>query len=200
MAQSDSKTDQKLAEYYPDSMRGAVVGERDLRRALHDRLAVELDAANSATYAARVFDRDLVARRAESIGNLEAGPPGRYAWIDHQRLTAQSKSQYPLEPRAIHPYRRARVPGPSSAPDVRGHRVDVGACDVRLDLVAMDSGARVSVIDRVQHREQIACPVAVTEHRKRDNRPDGAVRVLAAVLPDAGRIALDIAGVERSAI
>jgi hypothetical protein len=43
-------------------MRRFVVDERDLRRPLCERLAVELDAGYSATDAAWVFDRDFIAR------------------------------------------------------------------------------------------------------------------------------------------
>ena len=53
------------------------------------------------------------------------------------------------------------------------------------------------MIDRVQQREQLAGLVAVAEHREGDHRPDGAVRVLAAILANAGRIALDVSGIER---
>src|SRR6202044_2441101 len=114
-----------------------------LRRTLCERLAVQLDADHSATDAVRIFDRDFVARRAVSINNLEARPFARNARIDQQRFAAETKSQYPFEARAIHPTRGARVPGPSTASDMRRHRVHVGACDVGLDFVAMDSRARV---------------------------------------------------------
>ena len=53
------------------------------------------------------------------------------------------------------------------------------------------------MIDRVEHREQLAGLVAVAQHREGHHRPDGAMRVLAAILANAGRIALDIAGIER---
>ena len=53
------------------------------------------------------------------------------------------------------------------------------------------------VIDRVQKRKQFTGLVAVAEHRKCDHRPDGAMRILAAVLPNAGRVAFDVARVGR---
>ena len=42
--------------------------------------------------------------------------------------------------------------------------------------------------------------VAVAERGEGDHRPDGGMRVLAAVLADARRVALDVAGVERRAV
>src|SRR5271166_6809028 len=129
-------------------MRDAVVGQGDLRGALRERLAVEFHAAHSATDAPWVLDRDLITRRAVSIDYLEARPPGRDARIDQQGFAPETKAQYPLESRPIHPARRARIPGPSSPPDVRRRRVHVGAGDVRLDFVAMDPCARVRMIDR----------------------------------------------------
>src|SRR5258708_4871780 len=163
------------AEHDPYSMRCTVVGEGDLSRALRQGLAVQLDAGYSATDASRVLDGDLVARRAVSIDKLEARPLAWDAWIDQQGFAAQPKAQYPLEARAVHPSRGACVPGPSTAPDVRWHRVDVGARDVGLDFVAMNPGARVRVIDWIQNREQFVRLVPVAEHRKSDHRPQRAM-------------------------
>src|SRR6266481_2183350 len=114
-------------------MRDAVVTKVDMRGALRERVAVQFDLAHSATNAARVFDRDFIARRAVSIRNLEARPIAGDARIDQKRFAAETKAQYPLDTRAIHPSGRARVPGPSSTTLMRRHRVHVGACDVRLD-------------------------------------------------------------------
>src|ERR1017187_426483 len=142
------------ANYNPHSMRDTVVGESDLRRPPGERLAVEFHTAHSAANAAWVFDRDFITCRAVSIDNLESRPLARDARIDQQRFAADTKAQYPLEARPIHPSRRARVPCPSSPPDMRRHRVHVGARDVRLDFVATDPSARVRMIDRVQRSEE----------------------------------------------
>ncbi len=69
---------------------------------------------------------------------------------------------------------------------MRRLRVDVGADDVGLDFVAMDLGAVVGVVDRVQHRQQLVRLVAVALHRECQHRPDRAMGVLSAVLADAG--------------
>ena len=52
------------------------------------------------------------------------------------------------------------------------------------------------MVDRIEDREQLARLVAVAEGGEREHRPDRRVRVLAAVLADAGQVALDVAGVE----
>ena len=62
----------------------------------------------------------------------------------------------PLESCAIHPTRRAGVPGPASAPDVRRHRVDVGRDCKRLDLVTMHVGTCRGAIDRVEQRIELS--------------------------------------------
>ena len=73
--------------------------------------------------------------------------------------------------------------------------VDVGGHDVRLDLVPVHAGAGAGVVDRVEDGEQLAGLVAVAERGEREDRPDGAVRVLPAVLADARQISLDVAGI-----
>jgi hypothetical protein len=74
--------------------------------------------------------------------------------------------------------------------------VDVRADDVGLDLVAR-------ALDRVlarrigfSHAEKTSAAVAVAERGERHHGPERAMRVLAAVLADARRIAADVAGVD----
>ena len=105
-----------------------------------------------------------------------------------------------LEPDAVHPCRRARVPGPAAAADVRRVRVDVGGDDVGLDLVALELGRRAACGDR-----DSACGTARSPRRRCRARasamhhPERGVRVLAAVLAHARDVALDVAGIERRA-
>jgi hypothetical protein len=70
------------------------------------------------------------------------GQAGRQARVDDQVAALAPDAQDALDAGAVHPRRRARVPGPAAAPDVRRHRVDVGRHDVRLDLVARHLGRR----------------------------------------------------------
>ena len=74
--------------------------------------------------------------------------------------------------------------------------VDVGDDDVGLNLVARHILRRQGVIDRVQHVPQICGAVAVAHERVGQHDPGGGVRVLRAVLTDAGRVALDVTRVE----
>src|SRR6266702_3767889 len=94
---------------------------------------------------------------------------------------------------AIQPARGAGVPGPAPTADVRGFGVDVGRDDVRLDGVARDACRRRRATDRIQHDEQLAGLVSVSERGKGHHRPDRRVRVLAAVLAHARRVAFDVA-------
>ncbi len=52
------------------------------------------------------------------------------------------------------------------------------------------------MVDRVEDREQLHGLVAVAERREGHDRPDRAVRVLPAVLADAGRVPPDVAGID----
>ena len=49
----------------------------------------------------------------------------------------------------------------------------------------------------IEQREQLGRLVALAERGKGDDRPDGGMGVLAAILANARRIALDVAGIER---
>ena len=73
--------------------------------------------------------------------------------------------------------------------------IDIGGDDIGFHLVTVDVGARAGVIDRVEQREQVGGLVALTKRGERHNRPQRGMGVLSAVLPNAGRIALDVAGV-----
>src|SRR5260370_40246400 len=128
-----------------------VVDQRNVRGSLRQRLAIELQVSHSAADAARILNRDLVTRGAVPKSEIVASPATRYAGIEEQFFAPQTKSEYPLETRPIHPSGGTRVPGPSAAPYVRRYRVNVGAGDVRLDLIAVNGGARVGMIDGVQH-------------------------------------------------
>src|SRR5688572_31080770 len=79
---------------------------------------------------------------------------------------------------------------------MRGDGVDVGGDDVGLDLVALDVSARGGVVDGVQEGEESRGLVALAEGGEGDYGPGGGVGVLAAVLADAGRVALDVARIE----
>ena len=55
-------------------------------------------------------------------------------------------------------------------------------------------------MDGIHQRQQLARAIAVAERGERDDRPDRAVRVLPPVLPDSGRVRLDVPGVGLPAV
>src|ERR1700678_1696609 len=59
----------------------------------------------------------------------------------------------------------------------------------------MNTCAGARVIDWIDDGEQLCGPIAVSQQRKRQDRPHGRMRGLTAVLAEAGRISFDIAGV-----
>src|SRR4030095_13550210 len=92
------------------------------------------------------------------------------------------------------------IPRPSPPADVWGFGIDVGRRDVGLHLVAMHAGPRAGAVDGIQDREELVGLVAVAERGEGHHRPDGRVGVLAAVLADSRRVALDLAGGEGGVI
>jgi len=56
------------------------------------------------------------------------------------------------------------------------------------------------VVDGIDQREQLGRLVALAERGKAHDRPGSGMSVLAAILADAGRIALDIAGMQRGLV
>ena len=80
---------------------------------------------------------------------------------------------------------------------MRRYRIDVGRDHVGLDLVAQHVRAAARTRDGIEHVEQVKRLLTLSEHRVGNDGPGRGVCVLAAVLADARRIALDIAGVER---
>ena len=95
-----------------------------------------------------------------------------YAGIEEQRRSLQTEPEDPFEAGPVHPSGRAGVPGPSAASDMGRRRIEVGADDVGLDLVAVNRVGRARMVDGVQHREQLAGLVAVAEHGEGDHRPE----------------------------
>src|SRR5213594_1656701 len=135
-----------------------------------------------------------------TIRDGEARPRPWNTGIDEEPRVAQPEPENPLEPGPVHPPRCAGVPGPPPAADVRRFGIDVPRDDVGLDLVAEDGGRRTGVIDRVHEGEELGRFVAITLCGERNDRPDRRVGVLPAIFPDTGRIALDVAGLQRRAV
>src|SRR5262249_59679423 len=106
----------------------------------------------------------------------------------------------PADAGGVHPAGGAGVPAPSAAPKVGSLGVDIARDDVRLDAVAVEPSARARVVDGVQDREQLPRAIAVAERGECHDRPDRGVGVLATVLSDAGRVALDVTRITGGAV
>src|SRR5581483_10994447 len=116
----------------------AVVDECDLQwRVLH-RDAVERGVGDATAHAPRIFDHNLVCRGAVSEQDLETRPCSRHAGIEVKRFPLQAQSENPFEACPVHPTCRARIPSPSAPPDMRGCRIDIGANNIWLDLIAVN--------------------------------------------------------------
>ncbi|EXI71310.1 MAG: hypothetical protein AW07_03753 [Candidatus Accumulibacter sp. SK-11] len=75
-------------------------------------------------------------------------------------------------------------------------RVDVGGNDVGLHLVDCGALDRPRMVDRVDHAQQLPGALVLTEFGKGHRRPHRSVRVLPAVLTNAGDVAADVAWVQ----
>ncbi len=78
-----------------------------------------------------------------------------------------------------------------------GHGIDVRGDNEGLDLIALDLLGRARMVDGIDQREQLRGLVSRAELRKGEDRPHGGMAVLPAILAQARRIALDVAGIER---
>ena len=65
----------------------------------------------------------------------------------------KTKAKNRFDAGSIHPPGRSSVPGPSAASDMRRFRIDIGGCDVRLDLITMNACPGAGVVDGIDKRE-----------------------------------------------
>ena len=184
------------AEDHPDPMTPAVVDQRHGTRGRQHH-AIEGHAGHAVALAGGILDPDLVGGVLVAERDVEARPRRRDAGCDRQLVAAHPEPEHRFEAGAIQPARRTGVPGPATAPDVRRHRIDIGAGDIGLDLVAVALGARAGVADRVECGEQFGRPRRRRASRSAITVQVADVRVLAAVLADARRVALDVARIRR---
>src|SRR5205085_9142697 len=162
--------------------------------------SVKLNAGDAAIERMRILDFDAVSGASASIDNFELAPKAWNARIESQPIALQFETQDVFQRGSVHPSRRTCVPGPPATAGVRRHGVNVGGGDVGLDFVFVQTGARRSVIDRIQQSEQFARAIAVAEHRECNHRPKRRVRVLSAVFAHAWDVAFDVAGIQLALI
>src|SRR4051794_6379055 len=122
-------------------------------------------------------------------------PATRNTRVQNQIGALHAKPEYRFQNHTIHPSRGSGVPRPSAAPDVRGLRIHVRASDIWLDFISMNFARRLGVMNRIQHGQQLAGPIAVTLDRKRLRRPQRRMSILPAILADAWWIPLDVTGI-----
>src|SRR5207247_1930442 len=124
----------------------AIIDERD--RPGVDPGAVQNRLRDAAAPAPGILDGDLVEALPVAPPHHETIPRSGNARCDREAPAPAPEPQYGLEAEAVHPRRRAGVPGPASSADVRRVRVDVSRHHVRLHLVTLDVGGCAGVIDR----------------------------------------------------
>src|SRR6185503_1824957 len=102
---------------------------------------------------------------------LETGPAAWDSRAEEQAVATQPEAEDVFDDRSKHPAAGACVPGPAATSRIGRLRIDVTAGNVGLDAIALRFGTRARVVDGIDHREQIACAVAVAHDRERDDAP-----------------------------
>src|SRR5512134_2104299 len=176
-------------------VRCAVIGELDMHAAVCKRDAIEFNTRHPSRNSVRVFDGDFVARRVVAEEDFKAPPRTWDAWVEIKPRAAHTEPENPLDASPINPSRGPGVPCPAAAADMRRFGINISGDDIGLDLVAVNAGAAVGMIDRVQERKKFAGLVAVAERGESEDGPDRRVGILAAVFADAGQVSFDIARV-----
>src|SRR6266478_1080388 len=174
----------------------AVVDERNVRR-VGQGLPVQLSPRNSAGNTSWILHFNFVARRVIAENDRIIGPISRDARVNAKCRPAHAESQNPLYPCAIEPARRTGVPGPSAAPRVGRLGVNIARGHIRLDFVALHAGSGSRTVDRIEHSEQVARSVAITERSEGQHSPHGSMRVLSAVFANSWNVTFDVAGIKR---
>src|SRR5690606_7747006 len=175
---------------------GASVG-RELHHVSGLAAAVDGDRDLAGAHAVGIVDADAERALAPPHARAKTVPaPGQAGRADEDAVH-EPQPQDVLDRQPPGPAGRARLPAPAAAAGVRRAAGDVAGHRIGFDPVALRFGPRACVGDRTEPVEHALGHVAVAEHGEGDARPGGGVGVLAAVLADAGRIGLDVAGVAR---
>ena len=132
-------------------------------------------------------------RRRHADGCLESRPGRRQARGDDKDIAFATNTENALQARAVHPACGARVPGPTTASFMWRNGVHIRGDDIGFDLVAFRFLPAESMIDGVEQREQVGRLVALSQCCIRQDGPHRGMAVLAAIFPESGRIATDIA-------
>ena len=164
------------------------------------RCAIELNRRHPSGNPLWVLDVDFVARRVIAEYDVKAPPCTWDTRVEIKPRAAQTEAENPLDAGPIHPTRGSGVPGPAAAADMRRFGINIGGDDIGLDLIAVNAGAAVGMIDRVQEREKFAGLIAVTECGESQDAPDRRMGILAAIFANAGQVPFDVAWVRACAV
>ena len=111
---------------------------------------VESGLSDTATASLRIGDPNLVVRGPHPPGDRVLAPRRWNTRIDGEHRAAAAQSEDALESSAIHPSRRACVPGPSASAGVKAVHVDVPGQHVGLGLVALERCAVPRSVHRIE--------------------------------------------------
>src|SRR5215216_5511141 len=115
-------------------------------------------------------------------------------------LTCTLYSQDHFDAQSIHPACRAGIPRPAAAPNIRHAAIHICSDHIGLHPVALHLLGCVRMIDGIDQAEEFCSTVTLPHLREGPDGPQRGMSVLTAILADAARVALDIAGVTRCAL
>ena len=148
----------------------------------------------------RLHDLDVVDRLPVAVVHGEPLPLRRQARRNAQPVHLKAEPQQRLQHQPVHPGSRARVPGPAAAAGMRRHRIDVCSRNVGLHHVHGGFLGSSPVVHRVDDFKELPGAAVVAQPGKGHGRPDGRMRILAAILPHARGVAFDVAGIQRRGV
>ena len=105
-----------------------------------------------------------------------------------------------LKAETVHPGGRTSVPGPPAAAYKGRLAVDIRANHVRLDAVRSGFFLGIGLKNGIEQIEERPGLLAIAQGGKSPGSPGGGMGVLAAVLANAGKVALDVARVAQGFI
>src|SRR5271155_1854613 len=157
-----------LSELHASPMDPAIVDQTNPCASLSNLHAVEYGTSDAATHTTRVFHPDFVARdRFPSAAVAEydfvAWPRLGQTWIDGQCVAVDTESENGFDSGTVQPTRRTGIPSPAAAAYMRRYRVDVSACDVWLNPIALARIRRAALVDRIENSKQIARVIPLTQ-------------------------------------
>src|SRR5215813_13440283 len=129
-------------------MRAAVIGERN---ETVRRRPIDFELLTGPFFAGY---GNLVTGRTVAVENLEARPGVRNHRIHRERVAANFQTERLFDPDAIHPSRRARVPGPAAAADSPRRIVDIRGHCVGLTAIAGHVFETAATLHRAHDLEQ----------------------------------------------